>query len=278
LSSDPHSLPAAYPPDEHFLRDLRLWIERGPEGSRAGLEVVPEMCAEPGGVRAGVLATLVDAAGAEAAVRAARPHWVATSDLVLHLLAPARAGVVLGVPALLRRTRSTLVLEVALRAGASGAALGLATLSFAVLTARGEVQRMGAGAEERRTDFARPGSRLVKPVAESVGARLVDAAGGVYELPLGPYVGNSMGALQGGVAALLVDLAAEAAARAASGEPLVTRDLALNYLALGRRGPVRSDARVLRRDAGGILLRVALRDAAGDLLAVASARAAESAA
>ena len=32
-----------YPPDVHFSRDLRLWIERGPDRTRCGFEVVPEM-------------------------------------------------------------------------------------------------------------------------------------------------------------------------------------------------------------------------------------------
>jgi len=262
------------------MRDLRVWIERGPQGSRAGLEVVPALCAERGHVPAGVLALLVDVAGGDAAVRLARPGWVATSDLVLHLLRPVASGVVTAAPELLRTTRSTLVLEVRVRAGSAdgsdGTEVGLATMTFARLAAHGEVQRMGAGRDEARTEFGGPGAGLAAPLPQALGARCLDPAGGVYELPLTDYVINSMGALQGGVVAVLVDLAAETAARALTDAPLLVTDLALNYLALGRLGPIRSEARVLRRETGSWLARVELRDAGPErrLTAVATVAAA----
>jgi len=81
---------------------------------------------------------------------------------------------------------------------------------------------------------------------------------------------NSLGALQGGVAAILVTLAAEAGGGAALGGSCVARDLAQNYLSLARESPALTSARVLRRDASGALLRVELRDGAGRLTAVAS--------
>lgn len=260
-----------------MLRDLRLWIERDAAGSRSGLELVPEMHNARGHARLGVLATLVDAAGGECAVRAASPYWVATSDLVLHVARPLRSGALLAVPEVLRRTRATIVLEVTLREGGSGGeAAGLATMTFAVLPARSEVQRMGAGRDEPRTEFARADSQLDAPFLERIGARVVDAPEGRVELPLSPYVGNSLGGLQGGVVAALADLSAECLAAASTGGPCVTTDLALNYLALGRVGPLRTRGRLLRREpAGGALVRVELRDAGAEdrLVAVASATA-----
>ncbi len=167
-------LPGGYPPDVHLLRDLRLWIERDAPGPRAGLEVVPEMLNDRGHLRAGVLATLVDGAGGECAVRAAQPSWVATSDLVLHVIRPVGRGLVVAVPEVLRKTRSTVVLEVSLREGdARGEPLGFATMTFAVLEARSEVRRMGAGRDEPRTEFALRGSKLGAPVLERIGARVV---------------------------------------------------------------------------------------------------------
>jgi len=254
-----------YPPDEHMLRDLGLWIERAAGTSRVGFEVVPEMHDDRGHLRAGILGILIDAAGGELAVSAARPGWVATSDLVYHVLRPVSGGVVEARPSLLRETRSTLVLEVDV--ACDSGPVGLATMTFARLEARGEVQRMGAGRDEPRTDFALASSRLRRPFLDAIGARLVDRDAGVVELPLSPYVGNSLGALQGGAVATLIDVAAEEAARSVSGEPMVSADLAINYLSLGRSGPIRTRTRVLRRTPSGVLVRVELRDAgAGDRL------------
>lgn len=260
-----------YPPDVHVARALGLWIERGGDGARAGLPVVPQILTDTGHVRAGVLATLVDFAAGEVAVHAAHPAWTATSDLVLHLVAPVAEGELVARPRLLRKTRSTVVVEVEVAGARGPAALG--TLSFALLPARDGVQRMGLGKSSPRTEFALPGSELRRPLSEALGVRRVDAGAGRLELPVAPYVSNSLGAVQGGVIATLVDLSAEAAARAATGTHCVTTDLALNYLALGRVGPIVSGARLLRRGPAGALLRVELRDAGAEhrLLGVATA-------
>jgi uncharacterized protein (TIGR00369 family) len=276
MAAQTSPLAGFYPPDVHVLRDLRLWIERDASGSRTGLELVPQMHNVRGHAQLGVLATLVDGAGGECALRAALPDWVATSDLVLHVARPLRSGTLLAVPEVLRRTRTTVVIEVTLREGGSGGeAAGLATMTFSVLPARGEVQRMGAGRDEPRTEFASADSRLDAPFLERIGARVVDAAEGRIELPLSPYVGNSLGALQGGLVAALADLAAERLAGAASGAPCATTDLALNYLALGRVGPIRTRGRLLRREPAGAVVRIELRDAGAQdrLVAVASATA-----
>ena len=258
-----------YPPERHVLRDLRLWSERGESGTRTGLELVPGLLGPTGEVRLGVLATLADVAAGELAVRSARPGWVATSDLVLHRLRGLRSARLEARPALVRRTRSTIVLEVTLADGAADA-LGLATMTFAVLPAREGQRHMGVGHDTPRTDFALPGSGLDGPLVERIGARCLDAAAGRFELALEPYVGNSLGALQGGVVALLVDLAAEAAGGAALGSPCIARDMALNYLALAREGPVRTGATVLRADAAAALVRAEVCDGAGGRTALAT--------
>lgn len=254
--------PAAYPPDDHVLRDLRLWIERGEQGSCAGLEVVPEMLGDTGKLRAGILGILIDAAAGDMAVRTALPRWVATSDLAYHVLRPVDSGRLEARPALLRKTRSTIVIEVEI-SDARGP-MGLATLTFAMLEATAAVRRMGAGDPSSRTEFQLEHSALRAPFLAAIGARVIDAPEGVVELPLGPYVGNSLGALQGGLVATLLDVAAESAARAATGAPCVSVDLALNYLSMGKVGPIRSRARVLRSTSAGALLRVELHDTGAD--------------
>ena len=258
-----------YPPERHVLRDLRLWTERGEGGSRSGLEVVPQILGPAGDVRAGVLATLVDIAGGELAVKSALPEWIATSDLVLHRLRHVEGKRLEARPALVRRSRQTIVLEVTL-ADARPDPVGLAAMTFAVVPARAAQRRMGIGASPARTEFALPGSGLDAPLVERIGARCLDAAAGCFELAIDSYVVNSLGALQGGMAALLVDLAAEAAGGAALGCACQTSDLSLNYLSLARESPVRTSARVLRVRAEEALVRVETRDASGRLGALGS--------
>jgi acyl-coenzyme A thioesterase PaaI-like protein len=251
------------------LRDLRLWTERDAEGARSGLPVVPGILDASGDVQLGVLATLVDVAAGELAVRSASPDWVATSELVLHRLRPVRGAMVEARPALVRRSRTSVVLEVSLNDGAAEP-LALATTSFAIVPARAPQQRMGVGHDAARTEFARADSGLDRPLAPRLGVRCVDAAAGRLELPLEPYTVNSLGALQGGVAALLSTLAAETAGGAALGEACVARDLVLHYLSLARESPAATSAQMLRRDATGALLRVESRDGAGRVATLAS--------
>jgi len=260
---------SGYPPERHVLRDLGLWTERWEGGSRSGLPLVPEILGPSGDVRAGVLATLVDIAGGELAARSAQPEWIATSDLVLHRLRRVEGKELLARPALVRRSRQTVVLEVALSDGGPEP-LGLATMTFAVVPAREAQRHLAAGGAPPRSEFALPGSGLDLPLVEKLGARCLDAASGHFEIELGSYTVNSLGALQGGIAALLVDLAAEAAAGAALGSRCETADLALNYLALARESPVRTSARVLRAGAFGALVRVETRDASGRQCLLAS--------
>jgi acyl-coenzyme A thioesterase PaaI-like protein len=129
---------------------------------------------------------------------------------------------------------------------------------------------MGVGEDAARTEFARADSGLDRPLVPRLGVRCIDAAAGHLELPLVPYTVNSRGALQGGIAALLSTLAAEAAGGAALDEACVARELALHYLSLARESPAATFARVLRRDATGALLRVESRDGAGRLATLAS--------
>lgn len=259
----------SYPPERHVLRDLRVFTQRDEEGAVTGLPVVPELCGPSGDVRAGVLATLVDIAGGELAARSARPEWIATSDLVLHRLRRVLGKQIEARPAVVRRSRQTVVLEVALSDGGADP-LGLATMTFAVVPAREAQRHLAAGDAPPRTEFALPGSGLDAPLVEKLGARCLDAASGRFELELAPYTVNSLGALQGGIAALLVDLAAEAAGGKALGSRCESSDVALNYLALARESPVRTSARVLRAGAFGALVRVETRDASGRACLVAS--------
>jgi acyl-coenzyme A thioesterase PaaI-like protein len=78
----------------------------------------------------------------------------------------------------------------------------------------------------------------------------------------------------------LAERAVQTRVRAGGGAPVVTTDVTMHYLAMGRAGPIRTRAHVLRSAGEATLVRVELRDFGADdrLLAVATATARPSAA
>jgi acyl-coenzyme A thioesterase PaaI-like protein len=254
-------LPREYPPPEHVLRDLRLWVDPAEGARRAGLPFAPELLGATGAVSSGVLSVLVDAIAGGEAIAAVRPDWIATSDMTLTWLRAVRGGDLVATPRVLRAGRSSVAIEVGVDCAGEPVALG--TVSFARLEARGAFQQGGAvtGGGGARTVFGDEGRRLAHPLREELRVVTRDAAAGVIELPVTPYVGNSLGGLQGGVAVSALDFAAETLGAHALGRPVASSDLVVHFLALGRTGPMRTRGRVLRRDAGRAVLRVELLDA-----------------
>ena len=69
-----------YPPPEHFLGDLGMEAELTSDSTGAvRTRVTPFVTTADGGVRSGVLATLVDIVGGAIAARVLRPDWMATA-------------------------------------------------------------------------------------------------------------------------------------------------------------------------------------------------------
>jgi uncharacterized protein (TIGR00369 family) len=257
--------PAEYPPAQHILRDLRLTVEHRPDGtSTAWMPVTPHVCHDSGAPRAGVLSILVDVVGGGLAAVAARPDWIATADLTLHLTPRPVAGEIEARGRVLRQGRTTVVVEVALRESA-GNSLGLATMSFAVLPRRAENLSVDQVDRVSRLTMAGPDSGLTTAFHERVTLAVLDAAGGTVELPLSDYVANSLGAVQGGMMAAAAEAAAEEAVRAAlGGGPVESVDLQITYLALARIGPVRTRTRLLGVDSEFGTAHVELVDTGAD--------------
>ncbi|MEN8161775.1 MAG: hotdog fold thioesterase [Myxococcota bacterium] len=260
--SDPPTPPQDYPPAEHVLRDLRLWSDSASEPPRAGLPVSGALHGAAGACATGVLAVLVDVVAGGAALRAADEGWIATSDLQVHWLEPVASGDLVASAEALRSGRTSIVVEVSVEA--AGRRVGFGRVGFSRLEAKGDYQRRPRTARSGRVDWGAGQAGFREPWAERIGALVRAPAEGLLELPVTPYVGNSLGGLQGGIAVALLDFAAEAAANARGGTRLATRDLAVHFLSIARRGPVRTRAEVLRRDAAGCLLRVEARDAGAD--------------
>lgn len=269
-----------YPPRRHVHRDLRLALEHAADGSgRAWLPVTTEVLTEGGGVRAGVLAVLVDVLAAGLALRAVSPDWVATADLTLHLTgAPlgdaggtekdhGEAGEIEARARVLRRGRTTVVCEVEVL-DASGSPAGIGTMTFAVLARRDGNPAAGTPPGGfPRVSLAVDGSGLRGPVLDELGITVTDAASGEVRVPLADFVRNSLGSLQGGVLATLACVSAEEAIGAACGTRVDAVDLHVTYLAAAREGPAHATAEVLAAESDWGCARVDVLDGPGGRLA-----------
>ena len=267
-----------YPPSRHLLSDLGMEAEVTSESTaKVRIPVTPYVTGPDGGVRVGVLATLVDVVGGSAALRSLHPDWMATADLALQVVRPAIGPFVEARATVLRRGRTTLVVEALVfdvdhdgsdvdhdgpdvahdgsdaaddGSGGAGSPSAWASMTFAVLPGRA-TNPMQDVSSELPVRWALTGTGLEGPVDDVLSISVDDAASGVVSLPMRAYLRNSFGAVQGGVMATLGEVATLemlGADPGFEGVPVVT-DLQVAYLALGRVGPIVSRAR--RLDAGG---------------------------
>ncbi len=251
--------PGRAPATRHFLSDLCMEAEVISESrARVRMPVTPHILGPDGGVRIGVLATLVDVVGGSAALRSLHPDWLATADLTIQSLRPARGPLVEAQATVLRRGRTTLVVEALVVevaddgsevVGVDGGPdpVAWATMTFAVLPARTGAP-VGTVSSEFPVKWSFTSAGLGSPVIDALGIRVEDPATGRVVLSAREYLRNSFGAVQGGVMALLAEVAATAmleSARASNHGPLVVTDLQVTYLVLGRSGPMVTRSRML---------------------------------
>jgi uncharacterized protein (TIGR00369 family) len=257
-----------YPPREHILRDLRVSLEiqgRGKAVLRA--PVVPEIRAGDGSLQAGAVATMVDVLAGVLTFHAVYPDWMATSGLSVHLNGRPGADAIEAEGRVIRAGRTTVIVDVEIRDrrgpadGGSAGPLGTAMISFSRLGRREDTPPFEPDKENSETvEFGIPGSGLRQPYRDAAGVRVLDEGAGVAEVEMRPYVRNSLGALQGGMIAVLADTAGETAASAAAARPMTTRDLTIQYLSQGKRGPFRTRTRVVRLTGDTALTRVEVVD------------------
>jgi uncharacterized protein (TIGR00369 family) len=218
-----------------------------------------------GGIRTGALLTFLDNVGGLGGGVAALPDgWVVSTNLAARILRTEHVGPFRVEAEVLRRGRHAVVTAVrALDEGARDALVADGVLTSAILVPEG-----GPPQWQRPVVIATPPpDPACPPIEQWLGVRPVDdGAGTAVEIDLADPLRNPWGILHGGVVAMLVDLAAEAAS---GGE---TTDVALHFLAPNRLGPVRAVATPLGRRADGAVTRVEVRDeGAGRVTAVAVA-------
>ncbi len=290
-----------YPPPNHVLSDLGIEIEAsGGSTAVARLPVTPHVLGADGAVHLGVIATLVDVVGGAIAAAVLVPDWMATADLALQAFDPVRDGTIEARGSVLRRGRTTLVVEAAVSARPAGPELAAwGTMTFAVLPAntggrqhrpvgvhRGgrrprSVSFGGAGLDRALVDaigitaFEGPPHRADPAVPASSTAAFPATATAPsspsptsLSLPVVDYVRNSFGAVQGGMVALLGEVTAARNLQAAGdGCDVRPVDLQVTYLATGRVGPLVATPRAVAGDPAGAIAVVEVVDAgAGDRL------------
>jgi uncharacterized protein (TIGR00369 family) len=261
-----------YPPKMHLLRDLRLFLtfqERNQATIHA--PVAPEICSDNGSIHVGVLATLIDVLGGFLAMETFFPDWMATANLSIHSTGRVSSGVVSATGRVMRSGRRTATVSAEVFSSKGKAARSMDLAGSGMITySRLAGVRAGSGAGFDKgghvVDFQLPGgnARLGRHLIDQSGIQFVEEKPGKTVLRMTEYVCNSFGSLQGGMIAMMADVAGQSAARAATGHRLTTVDLVLQYLSPGRFGPFTTDTRVLRSNNASALSRVEVRDAGDD--------------
>lgn len=242
--------PARAVRDEFFISRLPFQGQLTDDRSAmVGETTVTSMLRPPGAstARPAVLATVADCLAGVPACLLTLPRLALTLDISVRLASPV-TGDRLSVDArVLKRGSRTIATEVTFADAATGELAASCYLTFTPSPRPQDVAPAGMG--EMRT----PGElELDEPLTDLVGIRTIRP--GVVEIDHRPLVTQDSGTLQGGIVALLGEMAAETL----TGLPVVELDT--RYLATVRVGPARTSAR--RVGESGV--RVEVRDVGND--------------
>src|SRR5579871_5613990 len=203
-----------------------------PDRVVGSFEAVPALCA-PGTplARTAVLLTIADMAAGSISSAATAPRICLTLDLSVRVLRPP-VGLIDVEARVLKSGRNTTVAETLFHVDGE-----LAALSWSTFVAS---PRPSDVIEVPPLSFRRYGpSQLRAPLAEQAGCRIVGP--GIAEVDRTPYVMNPAGTVQGGMVALLAELATESLPDV---DGAVT-ELDVRYLSATRVGPARATAAAL---------------------------------
>lgn len=273
--------PETYPPAKHVMRDLDITTLIVSEQRSVGLIPIDDALRTRGAAALGLLSIVADTQAALAALIAAQPDWIATADLTLTELHPVASPAAFVAATLLRKGSKIVVVTVDVFEAAADADIerlahdgagpraSTGVVSFARIPASASRASGNLRPAERIgvVSPTSPGEPEHRPLLERIGLGVVDAAAGVVEVARTPYVGNSFGAVNGGVLGMIFQGAAEAAH---PGWRAV--DLQIHYLSQSKDGPVRTRLTPLRRDTDHAVCTIEAIDAGhrDQLLAVAT--------
>jgi len=227
------------------MRLLAMESEQFDNGDvRGWLPITPEICGPDGGVRIGPVGMLVDALGGMRSITAAAPDWAFTADMSLHLLPTGPIDRLQADIRVLRRGRRTLVLDAELSTD-EGRPAGLAMLTFAVVPRPDHLVDIVIDTSPGRRTMSRLEGEQPPPGIYHDELGFIEQETGIVMVELRPEVGNTVGALHGGVHTALIDEAAVSLGRRVLGCDVVTGDIHLAFMELGFVGPMRARAELL---------------------------------
>ncbi len=257
----------SYPPPDHILRDLLICLTFQGKG-RAVIRapVVPEILTRDGSLQVGAVATMIDVLAGALTARTVYPDWMATANLSVHLAGRPSCDTLVAAGEVIRAGRTMVVVDVDIReeSGNPGRRLnsiGTALITFSRRPPKVDTPAFEPGLEVSETvDFRIEGSGLKGSYRDAAGLRVLDEESGIVEIELNEYVRNSVRVLQGGMIAVLAEAAGEMAAGSAAGKPMASKDLAIQYLSQGKKGPFRTRTRVIRTTEDTALTKVEVVD------------------
>ncbi|MEZ5168234.1 MAG: hypothetical protein R2695_17790 [Acidimicrobiales bacterium] len=198
-----------------------------PDTIECWVDVTPELCSH-GLVRGSVLVMLVDVGAGWAAEQCSEGDWTFTVDIGLRR-APVATERISGVPAVQRAGR-TVSVDLGLR-DETGVATAHGVSTFIRLPRRPDDRPR----VDVPTDLMAFGEPPYAPLAEQLAATPTDLG---LQVELRPELLNPARILQGGVASLLAELAAQERMERLTGEALVVTSFDVRYITMGRVGPI----------------------------------------
>ncbi len=249
----------------HFMSTMGLEHDVDDQVGWGRVTLGPYLCTGKGWPSAAVLITFADVLIGRLASQRTMPRISVTANLGVRMVGtPPPDGQLKLHGRLVKTGRTMSVGETIVTAAGSGDVVATSLGTFLASPRPQDVAPDGF----RRTEPSPVPDRVAPTLAEHVGLQLKEP--GVVTAGLRPDLFNATESLQGGVTALMGELAAQTAATEAAGVPHVLDTLDVYYLAAGRVGPFVTRTRMLSAEPARTLAQVEVRDSGRDdrLLAV----------
>lgn len=260
MSADTDTDRVRHDMSDHVLGQLGLRLELLDDGHRLDLDLSPAHLLEDGSVDLGVLGVFFDLASSQPP-EMRRVGAFLHADITVHQLRAPLGRTLHPTPRMVRMGRRTGVVEVDVH-DETGVHVARSVQELVFPQGAGAVE-VHDDSGDARAEFLRRlqgECSLAGPLPEVLGVRDETGAQGrpAWSLPLSGAVQNGFGALYGGAAASLVDVAA--AGVAGGGVGARTLHAAMRFLAPGTEGPFLAIPRVVGEHGSTATVVVEIRD------------------